>query len=58
MRLIHIDTNYHEDKQRPRDKQNQELEKLLIEKEKELKAIEEVNGMVSVTLPYLPAETK
>ena len=30
----------------------------MIEKEKELKAIEEVNGMVSVTLPYLPAETK
>ena len=58
MRLIHIDTNYHEDKQRPRDKQNQELEKLLIEKEKELKAIEEVNGMVSVTLPYLPAEAE
>ena len=58
MRLIHIDTNYHEDKQRPRDKQNQELEKLLIEKEKELTAIEEVNGLVSVTLPYLPAETK
>ena len=58
MRLIHIDTNYHEDKQRPRDKQNKALEALLIEKEKELKAIEEVNGMVSVTLPYLPAETK
>jgi hypothetical protein len=58
MRLIHIDTNYHEDKQRPRDKQNQELEKLLIEKEKELKAIEEVNGMVSVTLPYLPAQAE
>ena len=55
MRLIHIDTNYHEDKARPRDKQNQALEALLIEKEKELKAIEEVNGMVSVTLPYLPA---
>ena len=58
MRLIHIDTNYHEDKARPRDKQNQALEALLIEKEKELKAIEEVNGMVCVTLPYLPAEAE
>ncbi len=58
MRLIHIDTNYFEDKQRPRDEQNKALEKLLIAKEEELKAIPEVNGMVSVTLPYLPAETE
>ena len=58
MRLIHIDTNYREDKQRPRDEQNRALEALLIEKEKELKAIAEVNGMVSVTLPYLPAEAE
>ena len=58
MRLIHIDTNYHEDKKRPSDAQNKALEALLIAKEEELKAIAEVNGMVSVTLPYLPAEAE
>ena len=56
MRLIHIDTNYFEDNQRARDKQNQELEQILIDKEKELKAIENTEGMSSLTLPYLPAE--
>ena len=56
MRLIHIDTNYFEDNQRTRDKQNQELEQILIDKEKELKAIENTEGMSSLTLPYLPAE--
>lgn len=56
MRLIHIDTNYFEDNQRARDKQNQELEQILIDKEKELKAIENTEGLSSLTLPYLPAE--
>ena len=57
MRLIHIDANYRDkDKQRPGDKQNQELEQILIEKEKELKALESSEGMSSLTLPYLPAE--
>ena len=56
MRLIHIDTNYFEDKKRPSDDQNKALEALLIAKEEELKAIPEVNGMVSVELPYLPAD--
>lgn len=57
MRLIHIDANYNDkDKQRPGDKQNRELEKMLIEKEKELKALESSEGMSSLTLPYLPAE--
>ncbi len=56
MRLIHIDTNYFEDNQRARDKQNQELEQILIDKEKELKAIENTEGTSSLTLPYLPAE--
>lgn len=57
MRLIHIDANYNDkDKQRPGDKQNRELEKILIEKEKELKAMESSEGMSSLTLPYLPAE--
>ena len=56
MRLIHIDTNYFEDKQRVRDKQNQELEQILIDKEDELKALESSEGVSSLTLPYLPAE--
>ena len=57
MRLIHIDANYHDkQKDRPGDKQNQELEQILIEKEKELKALESSEGMSSLTLPYLPAE--
>ncbi len=57
MRLIHIDTNYRDkDKQRPGDKQNQELEQILIDKENELKAIESSEGMSFLTLPYLPAE--
>ncbi len=57
MRLIHIDTNYRDkDKQRPGDKQNQELEKLLIAKEEELKALPDSEGMSSITLPYLPAD--
>ena len=56
MRLIHIDTNYFEDNQRARDKQNQELEQILIDKEKELKTLESSEGMSSLTLPYLPAE--
>ena len=57
MRLIHIDANYRDkDKQRPGDKQNQELEQILIDKEKELKTLESSEGMSSLTLPYLPAE--
>ena len=57
MRLIHIDANYRDkDKQRPGDKQNQELEQILIDKEKELKLLESSEGMSSLTLPYLPAE--
>ena len=57
MRLIHIDTNYNDkDKQRPGDKQNRELEKILIEKEKELRTLESSEGVSSLTLPYLPAE--
>lgn len=56
MRLIHIDTNYFEDKQRARDKQNQELEQILIDKEKELKLLESSEGVSFLTLPYLPAE--
>lgn len=57
MRLIHIDTNYNDkDKQRPGDKQNQELEALLIQTEEELKQLDSSEGMFSLTLPYLPAE--
>ena len=57
MRLIHIDANYNDkDKQRPGDKQNRELEAILIEKEKELKALESSEGVSFLTLPYLPAE--
>lgn len=56
MRLIHIDANYFEDKQRARDKQNQELEQILIDKEKELKLLESSEGVSFLTLPYLPAE--
>ena len=57
MRLIHIDANYRDkDKQRPGDKQNQELEQILIDKENELKALESSEGMSSLTLAYLPAE--
>ena len=57
MRLIHIDANYRDkDKQRPGDKQNQELEQILIQKEEELKLLESSEGVSSLTLPYLPAE--
>ena len=57
MRLIHIDANYRDkDKQRPGDKQNQELEQILIDKENELKALESSEGVSFLTLPYLPAE--
>lgn len=57
MRLIHIDANYNDkDKQRPGDKQNRELEAILIEKEKELKTLESSEGVSFLTLPYLPAE--
>ena len=51
LHLMQVDMNYE-----LKNAQNRELKNLVVSKEEELAAMESSQGMISLTLPYLPAE--